>query len=95
MEACELVPDGPGGLYRENCFHGAGWGAAESAGSAFARQCRRAGEQEDSCKLGVAYNLRRREPQAALDICASVGRADLRSKCDTYVTTGKLTDSPG
>lgn len=89
--ACDEVPLGPDNLYRENCFHGLGWGAAEKAGASFSRTCSRAGPQEDSCKLGVAYNLRRLDPENALAICSSVQRDDLRGQCDSYVRTGQIT----
>ena len=90
FQACEKVPLGPSDLYRENCYHGLGWGASETAGAAFVPTCGRAGEKEDSCKLGVAYNLRRFDISAGLDICASVQRADLREQCKVFVSEGRL-----
>jgi hypothetical protein len=83
--ACARVPRGPDGLYRENCIHGLGWGAAESAGQAFAQRCGEAGPERDSCLLGVAYNLRRFEPEAAVALCGSAERADLRARCLEFV----------
>jgi hypothetical protein len=90
FSACEKVPPGPRNLYRENCFHGLGWGAAETAGADFASACRRAGDQTESCKLGVAYLLRRLEPERALSICSSVTRRDLQERCNVYVRTGRV-----
>ncbi len=87
LRACERVP---AGVYRENCAHGLGWGAAESRGLAMADQCHDAGEVADSCRLGVAYNHRRFDIDAALQICAAVTRADLRQQCDKFVRTGVL-----
>ena len=83
--ACARVPEGPQGLYRENCVHGLGWGASEGAGAAFLPTCARAGPQEDSCRLGVAYNLVRFDAAQALEICASVQRTDLRAQCQAFV----------
>lgn len=83
--ACARVPRGPDGLYRENCVHGLGWGAAESAGAAFAARCAEAGPERDSCVLGVAYNQRRFAPEAAVALCESAARADLRAACLRFV----------
>ncbi|MCB9781061.1 MAG: hypothetical protein H6742_21000 [Alphaproteobacteria bacterium] len=86
--ACDRVPAGPDNLYRENCIHGLGWGASETAGVGFLPTCSRAGPELDSCRLGVAYNLKRFDPGAALDICRSVGRADLKAQCEAFVGGG-------
>ncbi len=88
--ACDRVPAGPDNLYRENCIHGLGWGASESAGAAFLSSCSRAGPEEDSCRLGVAYNLVRFDQTQALEVCAGVQRSDLRAQCNTFVTRGRL-----
>jgi hypothetical protein len=85
--ACARVPAGPEGLYRENCIHGLGWGASESAGAAFLASCGRAGPEQDSCRLGVAYNLVRFDPVLALEICGGTQRADLRGQCEAFVRT--------
>ena len=85
FDACGRVPPGPGGLYRENCFHGLGWGASEGEGAAFTGECGKAGEERDSCMLGVAYNLRRFDSAAGVEICGQVRREDLRSQCMQFV----------
>jgi hypothetical protein len=92
LGACSQVP---AGLYRENCVHGLGWGAAEQGGLGFAQRCGMAGAQADSCRLGVAYNHRRFDPAAAEQICADVRRADLKTQCISFVRTGRLIGSPG
>ncbi len=90
--ACERVPVGPATPdgYRENCFHGLGWGAAESAGREFAAACGRAGAFKDSCLVGVAYNLRRFDVAGGLEVCASVQTPLLRERCDRFVGQGRL-----
>lgn len=88
--ACARVPPGPDDIYVENCFHGLGWGASESAGVAFLPTCARAGDKADSCRLGVAYNQVRFNPQRALEICADVQRDDLRDQCLRFVRNGRL-----
>lgn len=87
FEACQKVPLGPQNLYRENCVHGLGWGASEKkeVGASFVAQCDRAGEQKDSCLLGVAYNLKRFNLDTALSICDQVARTDLASQCVAFV----------
>ena len=45
--ACDQVPSGPNNLYRENCIHGLGWGASETAED-FIPTCRRV-VKRDSC----------------------------------------------
>ena len=85
FSACEQVPLGPDGLYRENCFHGLGWGASESLGAAFTTTCQRAGMQSDSCLMGVAYNLKRFDVAEGLSICSQIVRADLRDQCVSFV----------
>jgi len=92
VSACRQVP---AGLYRENCAHGLGWGAAESRGVAMADQCHAVGEVADSCRLGVAYNHRRFDIDAALDVCTGIRRSDLQRQCFTFVRTGVLRGSPG
>ena len=83
--ACRRVPEGPEGLYRENCMHGAGWAAGERQGAAGAERCPEAGPQEDSCRLGVAFQIRSGDPDAAVGLCQSVRRADLRQHCLGWV----------
>jgi len=90
FDACGRVPLGPDNKYRENCYHGLGWGAAESAEAAFVPQCARAGEQQDSCLLGVAYNLRRFDIDAGLQVCAGVKDPALHSQCVTFVEKGSI-----
>jgi len=92
FEACQQVPSG---LYRENCVHGLGWGAAEKGGIGFAQSCGMAGAEADSCRLGVAYNHRRFDITAADQICTDVRRPDLRAQCHDFVRTGRITSSPG
>jgi hypothetical protein len=92
FDACEQVPLGPPTPdgYRENCVHGLGWGAAEKAGREFAAECSRAGAFKDSCLVGVAYNLRRFDVAAGLEVCSGVRDALLRARCDEFVTAGAL-----
>ena len=87
---CDQVPPGPGGEYPEQCFHGLGWGAAEQAGADYRTACAPAGDHADSCKLGFAYNLRRFDQPAGLQICSTVQRPDLRARCEEFVTTGRV-----
>lgn len=88
--ACERVPLGPDDKYRENCYHGLGWGAAEKAGAGFVSSCGRAGPQQDSCLLGVAYNLRRFDVDAGLQVCSGVTDPTLYQQCVTFVEKGSL-----
>jgi hypothetical protein len=90
FDACLRVPLGPEKKYRENCFHGLGWGAAEADGAAAASRCKHAGPQEDSCLLGIAYNLRRFDVDAGLAVCADVEDPALHSQCVTFVEQGVL-----
>jgi len=95
FEVCERVPLGPANLYRENCMHGLGWGASESAGADFVDDCTRAGARTDSCLLGVAYNLRRFDIGSGMKVCAKVKRTDLRGQCEAFVQDGRLGGSSG
>jgi hypothetical protein len=88
--ACARVPRGPDNLYRENCHHGLGWGASEKAGKEFAQTCTRSGEQQDSCTLGVAYNLRRFAPEEGMRLCQTVQRTDLKTQCETFLSRGSI-----
>ena len=90
FSACERVPLGPDNLYRENCHHGLGWGASEKSGRNFAQQCSRSGPQQDSCILGVAYNLRRFAPQEGLELCDTVVRTELKKQCRDFLTQGSI-----
>jgi hypothetical protein len=84
--ACERVPAGPGGIYRENCIHGAGWAAGERFADAGLSYCGSAGPLEDSCRLGVAFQIERSQPQRAVELCQSVSRGDLREHCLDWVS---------
>ncbi len=88
--ACEQVPPGPNNLYRENCIHGLGWGASETAEESFVATCTRAGKEKDSCLLGIAYNLRRFDIDRGLRICDKVEREDLHGQCRRFVSNGRL-----
>ncbi len=86
FSACERVPLGPQNLYRENCMHGTGWAAGERFGDAGLSHCRAAGAFEDSCRLGVAFQIERSQSDMAVDICRSVRRTDLRDHCLAWVS---------
>ena len=86
--ACDQVPSGPQNLYRENCIHGLAWGASESREEAFLSECTRAGDERDSCLLGVAYNLKRFDIDRGLKICDTVQRRELKNKCISFVSGG-------
>ena len=90
FDACDKVPSGPQNLYRENCIHGLGWGASETAEEGFIPSCRRSGKERDSCLLGVAYNLRRFDVDRGLRICSQVERIDLAEQCRRFVSRGRL-----
>ena len=87
-DACSRVPKGPNNLYIENCHHGLGWGGSEQTGMGFLPTCERSGEYQDSCLLGVAYNLRRFDISQGLEICDKVRRSDLRNQCIKFVGGG-------
>ena len=76
---------GPQDLYLENCIHGLGWAGAERFGREFIPDCDKAGAKKDSCILGVAYNLKRFDPAAGVELCNTVVRADLQEKCLGHV----------
>ena len=82
---CGRVPPGPQDLYVENCIHGLGWAGAERFGREFIPDCDRAGDKKDSCILGVAYNLKRFDPAAGVELCNTVARPDLQEKCLGHV----------
>ncbi len=84
--ACERVPLGPSNLYRENCIHGAGWAAGERFADAGLDHCSRAPGFEDSCQLGVAFQIERSDPARAVEICRGVDRSDLRQHCLDWVS---------
>lgn len=84
-EWCGKVPRGPDDLYLENCIHGLGWAGAERVGREFVPECDKAGDKKDSCLLGIAYNLKRFDPVAGVELCETVKRADLKEKCLRHV----------
>lgn len=88
--ACDRVPPGPDNLYRENCIHGLGWGASETRGADFVPECARAGAEQPSCLLGIAYNLRRFDQDTALTLCDQVTRTDLQAQCRQMVSQGSI-----
>lgn len=83
--ACGRVPLGPANLYRENCVHGVGWAAGERMGAAGAAECQQAGDFLDNCLVGVAFEQKRLDPEAALGVCHQVGRSDLRDHCMAFL----------
>jgi hypothetical protein len=40
--------------------------------------------------LGVAYNLRRFDQEAGMDLCAQVHRQDLAEQCRKFVSFGRI-----
>ncbi len=84
--ACEDVPPGPQNLYVENCIHGVGWAISEQAGAAGLPECTSAGKHKDSCYLGIAFNLKRLDPESANSICRQVQRQDLQEHCLAFLS---------
>lgn len=72
--------------WRSNCAHGAGWGAAERDATAALAGCAQWPEHADSCRQGVAHQLRRAEPERATDICNAIATASVRARCLDFVS---------
>lgn len=85
LQACERVPEGPSGIYRQNCVHGAGWASGEKRGALGASICVQAGAQRDSCVLGVAYSIKRMDTEAAIGLCAEIRSDALREQCQGFL----------
>lgn len=71
--------------WRSNCFHGLGWGAAERDPDATLAACARLPEFADSCRQGVAYELKRADPQRAITLCSSLQTEAIRTRCLDFV----------
>ncbi|MFH1470042.1 MAG: hypothetical protein ABIO70_37000 [Pseudomonadota bacterium] len=85
VAACQRVPLGPDDLYRENCVHGIGWAAGERYGAAGIAECAQTAPMQDSCRLGVAFQVLTSQPDQAVELCQGVERADLRRHCLEWV----------
>jgi len=86
FSACTRVPPGPDNLYVENCIHGVGWAISEQLGASGAPTCASAGANKDSCYLGIAFNLKRLDPESANAICQQVTRDDLQAHCLAFLS---------
>ena len=81
--ACGRVPSG---VNRDNCIHGLGWAGAEGQGLDFAAQCDTLPDGSDPCRLGVAYQQLRVNPEGAAQVCRQVAEKELRFACEQTVT---------
>lgn len=85
LAICDRVPPRDP-LHRQNCYHGLGWALAETSPDAALASCRaEAGAYGDSCRLGVSANLKRFDVERAAAVCAEVGDATLRRRCEVFV----------
>jgi hypothetical protein len=72
--------------WRSNCAHGAGWGAAERDATTALAACASWPEHADSCRQGVAHQLRRSEPERAQDIFTGIATESIRARCLDFVS---------
>ncbi len=72
--------------WRGNCFHGVGWGAAERDADAALAACGGFAGYADNCRAGVAYQLKRFDPERAVSLCESIGSERVRARCLAFVT---------
>ena len=72
--------------WRGNCFHGAGWGAAERDPDAALAACAALPEYAENCRQGVAHELKRGDPPRAVAICETITTATIRTRCLDFVT---------
>ncbi len=79
--ACEVATES----WRDNCFHGLGWGAAERDADTTLVACGTMGAYADSCRQGVAHQLKRSDPERAIALCASISTATIRERCLGFV----------
>lgn len=71
--------------WRSNCIHGAGWGAAERDPDTTLAACARLAEHPDSCRQGVAHQLKRFDPERAVTLCSSIVTESIRTRCLDFV----------
>ncbi len=90
ISVCGEIPRGPEDAYVMNCIHGVGWAGSEQHGEGFVGRCQRLPEHADACLLGIAYNLRRFDVDAALRGCAEVADGERRTCCEAYAREGVL-----
>ncbi|MDP2307264.1 MAG: hypothetical protein Q8P18_14655 [Pseudomonadota bacterium] len=79
--ACGRATD----AWRSNCFHGVGWGAAERDPDATLTACTALPAHADSCRQGVAHQLKRFDPARGIALCESIGTASIRARCLTFL----------
>jgi hypothetical protein len=84
--ACDRVPVG---IHQDNCVHGLGWAGAERSGMQFEDICSTLDVGADACRLGVAYQQIRVNPNGAARVCEKVVDAGLRVDCEGYVRGSK------
>ncbi len=70
---------------RGQCFHGAGWGAAERDPDAALAVCAQQGAYAENCRQGVAHQLKRADPSRAVALCESITSETIRSRCLAFV----------
>jgi hypothetical protein len=84
--ACARVPTG---VNQDNCVHGLGWAGAERRGMQFVEVCSALQTGSDPCRLGVAYQQIRVNPEGAAKVCGQVLDGGLRMDCEQNVRGSK------
>lgn len=79
--ACDVSTES----WRNNCYHGLGWGGAERDPDATLAACGSMGAYADSCRQGVAHQLKRGDPARAIALCESIGTDWIRERCLNFV----------
>ncbi len=68
-----------------NCFHGVGWGAAERDPDTTLVACAALPAHADSCRQGVAHQLKRFDPTRGIALCESIATPSIRERCLTFL----------
>lgn len=72
--------------WRGTCFHGLGWGAAERDPDGTLATCAAFGAYADSCRQGVAYELKRADATRAMALCEAIATDAIRERCVEFVS---------
>ncbi|HJN74413.1 MAG TPA: hypothetical protein QGF58_10820 [Myxococcota bacterium] len=81
LEICRRVPTRDD-IHPQQCFHGLGWALSESDLDAAISTCKEeGGAYADSCRLGVSANVKRFDPEHAVEICGAVSSPKLKKNC--------------
>lgn len=71
--------------WQGTCFHAIGWGASERDPDGALANCNTLPDFSDKCRQGVAYQLKRFDPERGIALCEGMRSDSVRSDCLAFL----------